>query len=90
MLAGLFMSARVQFGPGDQFEIKLGRKQLRLIPAGGVDEEDWAPPGIMRIRCAGGGETLSCITLHSVAPLVGSTSLSTKRCLPVAQDTLRT
>ena len=28
------------FKPGDEFEIKLGRKQVRLIPAGGVDEEE--------------------------------------------------
>jgi hypothetical protein len=26
--------------PGDEFEIKLDRKQVRLIPAGGVDEEE--------------------------------------------------
>ena len=68
MLAGLFMSARVQFGPGDQFEIKLGRKQLRLIPAGGVDEEDWAPPGIMRIRCAGGGAKHSAASRFIQSP----------------------
>ena len=26
--------------PGDEFEIKLGRKQIRLIPAGATDEEE--------------------------------------------------
>jgi len=26
--------------PGDEFEIKLGRKQIRLIPAGSADDED--------------------------------------------------
>jgi len=26
--------------PGDEFEIKLGRKQIRLIPAGGSDEDE--------------------------------------------------
>ncbi|NBO30827.1 MAG: AbrB family transcriptional regulator, partial [Cyanobacteria bacterium WB6_1B_304] len=26
--------------PGDEFEIKLGRKQIRLVPAGAVDEEE--------------------------------------------------
>jgi hypothetical protein len=25
--------------PGDEFEIKLGRKQVRLVPAGAPDEE---------------------------------------------------
>ncbi|MFM7577278.1 MAG: AbrB-like transcriptional regulator [Microcystaceae cyanobacterium] len=24
--------------PGDEFEIKLGRKQIQLIPAGGAEE----------------------------------------------------
>ncbi len=26
--------------PGDEFKIKLGRKQIRLIPAGGTEEEE--------------------------------------------------
>jgi hypothetical protein len=26
--------------PGDEFEIKLGRKQIRLVPAGGEGEEE--------------------------------------------------
>jgi len=26
--------------PGDEFEIKLGRKQIRLIPAGAIDDEE--------------------------------------------------
>jgi len=26
--------------PGDEFEIKLGRKQIRLVPAGGEVEEE--------------------------------------------------
>jgi hypothetical protein len=25
--------------PGDEFEIKIGRKQIKLIPAGGAEEE---------------------------------------------------
>ena len=25
---------------GDEFEIKLGRKQIRLVPVGGADEEE--------------------------------------------------
>jgi hypothetical protein len=37
--------------PGDVFEIKLGRKQLRLEPVGGEEVEAWGPrkalsPGI--------------------------------------------
>jgi hypothetical protein len=30
----------LELRPGDEFEIKLGRKQIRLIPADGADEED--------------------------------------------------
>ena len=26
--------------PGDEFEIKLGRKQIRLTPVGATDEDD--------------------------------------------------
>jgi hypothetical protein len=26
--------------PGEEFEIKLGRKQIRLVPLGGADEEE--------------------------------------------------
>jgi len=26
--------------PGDNLEVKLGRKQIRLIPVGGSDEEE--------------------------------------------------
>jgi hypothetical protein len=26
--------------PGDEFEIKLGRKQIRLIPAGSTEDDD--------------------------------------------------
>jgi hypothetical protein len=29
----------LELHPGDEFEIKLGRKQIKLIPAGGTDEE---------------------------------------------------
>jgi hypothetical protein len=28
--------------PGDEFEIKLGRKQIKLIPAGTAEEEETA------------------------------------------------
>jgi hypothetical protein len=28
--------------PGDEFEIKLGRKQIKLIPAGSVEDDDTA------------------------------------------------
>ena len=26
--------------PGDEFEIKLGKKQIRLVPVGGSDDEE--------------------------------------------------
>lgn len=33
-------SAMLDLRPGDEFEIKLGKKQIRLIPVGASDEED--------------------------------------------------
>jgi hypothetical protein len=33
-------SALLDLKPGDEFEIKLGRKQIRLVPVGGADEEE--------------------------------------------------
>ena len=40
LLAGKSYIAMRDLKPGDEFEIKLGRKQVRLIPVGGVDEEE--------------------------------------------------
>ena len=40
LLVGQAYTAMLDLKPGDEFEIKLGRKQVRLIPAGGVDEEE--------------------------------------------------
>jgi hypothetical protein len=40
LLVGKAYTALLDLKPGDEFEIKLGRKQIRLIPAGGTDEED--------------------------------------------------
>ena len=40
LLVGKAYTAQLDLEPGDEFEIKLGRKQVRLIPAGGVDEEE--------------------------------------------------
>ena len=37
---GKAYTAMLDLEPGDEFEIKLGRKQIRLIPVGGTDEED--------------------------------------------------
>ena len=40
LLIGKAYTALLELNPGDEFDIKLGRKQIRLIPAGGNDEED--------------------------------------------------
>ena len=40
LLIGKAYSALLDLKPGDEFEIKLGRKQIRLIPAGAADEEE--------------------------------------------------
>ncbi len=40
LLVGKAYTAMLDLKPGVEFEIKLGRKQIRLIPVGGADEED--------------------------------------------------
>ena len=33
-------TAQLGLKPGDEFEIKLGRKQIKLIPLGSTDDEE--------------------------------------------------
>jgi hypothetical protein len=40
LMVGKAYTALLGLEPGDEFEIKLGRKQIRLIPAGSADSED--------------------------------------------------
>ena len=40
LLVGKAYTAQLGLKPGDEFEIKLGKKQIRLVPVGGVDEEE--------------------------------------------------
>jgi hypothetical protein len=40
LLIGKAYTALLELNPGDEFDIKLGRKQIRLIPAGGNDDEE--------------------------------------------------
>jgi hypothetical protein len=40
LLVGKAYTAQLGLQPGDEFEIKLGRKQIQLIPAGGGDDEE--------------------------------------------------
>ena len=40
LLVGKAYTAMLDLKPGDEFEIKLGRKQIRLIPAGAIDDEE--------------------------------------------------
>ena len=39
LLVGKAYTAMLDLNPGDEFEIKLGKKAIRLIPAGGSAEE---------------------------------------------------
>jgi len=39
LLVGKAYTALLDLKPGDEFEIKLGRKQIKLIPAGSAEEE---------------------------------------------------
>jgi len=40
LMVGKAYTALLDLKPGDEFEIKLGKKQIRLVPVGGADEED--------------------------------------------------
>ncbi|MCP9850997.1 AbrB family transcriptional regulator [Cyanobium sp. Morenito 9A2] len=40
LLIGKAYSALLDLKPGDEFEIKLGRKQIRLVPLGSTEEEE--------------------------------------------------
>jgi hypothetical protein len=40
LLVGMAYTGLLGLKPGDEFEIKLGKKQIRLIPVGTSDEED--------------------------------------------------
>ena len=40
LLVGKAYTAMLDLRPGDEFEIKLGRKQIRLVPVGGPAEDD--------------------------------------------------
>ena len=39
LLVGKAYTAMLNLNPGDEFEIKLGKKAIRLIPVGGSEEE---------------------------------------------------
>ncbi len=40
LLVGKAYTAMLDLQPGDEFEIKLGRKQIRLIPAGSSEDDE--------------------------------------------------
>ena len=40
LLIGKAYTTLLDLKPGDEFDIKLGRKQIRLTPIGGTDEDD--------------------------------------------------
>ncbi|MFM7087466.1 MAG: AbrB family transcriptional regulator [Cyanobium sp.] len=40
LLVGNAYTAQLGLKPGDVFEIKLGKKQIRLVPSGASDDED--------------------------------------------------
>ena len=40
LLVGKAYTGLLDLKPGDEFEIKLGRKQIRLVPVGGADDEE--------------------------------------------------
>ena len=46
LLVGKAYTAMMELEPGAEFEIKLSKKVIKLIPVGGSDEEDEAPRGL--------------------------------------------
>ena len=40
LMVGKAYTAQLDLQPGDEFEIKLGRKQIKLIPLGSADDEE--------------------------------------------------
>ena len=40
LLIGKAYTALLDLQPGDEFEIKLGRKQIRLIPVGSSEDDE--------------------------------------------------
>ena len=42
LLVGKAYTAMLDLQPGDEFEIKLGRKQVKLVPAGAGEDDDTA------------------------------------------------
>jgi hypothetical protein len=40
LLVGKAYTAQLGLKPGEEFEIKLGRKAIRLVPVGGAEEEE--------------------------------------------------
>jgi hypothetical protein len=40
LMVGKAYTAMLDLKPGDEFEIKLGRKQIRLVPLGSEDDEE--------------------------------------------------
>ena len=40
LLVGKAYTAMLELSPGDEFEIKLGKKAIRLVPVGGSEEEE--------------------------------------------------
>ncbi len=39
LMVGKAYTAMLDLQPGDEFDIKLGKRQIRLVPVGGSDEE---------------------------------------------------
>jgi hypothetical protein len=40
LMVGRAYTAMLELKPGDAFEIKLGRRQIRLVPVGGNDDDE--------------------------------------------------
>ena len=62
LMVGKAYTALLGLKPGDEFEIKLGRKQIKLIPIGAADEDNE------------GTEQEAIETIEAVSPLTAETT----------------
>jgi hypothetical protein len=75
LLVGQAYTAMLDLKPGDTFEIKLGRKPIKLIPAGSAEKNDSAA-GAVPIRQK--VPLLWAASMHAIALAPTSSSVTPK------------
>ena len=68
LLIGKAYTAQLDLKPGDEFEIKLGRKQIILIPAGSANPEPVAVPEASVSACTFGSADVAIPAAQELSP----------------------